>query len=413
MVFHVRIFPISCKIPRMMNWQIADWFWLLPACVWLALLLDPWGRWHFRPVDDESVDENTPSSPLRWPRVHVLVPARNEAFTLPLTMPALLAQDYPGEIRYYWMDDVSSDGTGKVARACLDTPLPAGREAWVLDALTRREGWMGKVNALENGIRFAIERGVDPEDFWLFTDADILHSPDSLRELVCQSLELDLGLNSRMARLRCESPAEKLLIPAFVYFFNLLYPMSLINNPKRRTSGAAGGCVLLSGRALAALGGGLECIRDRVIDDVNLGRSVKNAGLPIRLELSRTRVLSLREYPDMESVLSMIRRSAYAQLGNQPLLLVATLLGLVWLFLVPWAGMALGAFSGQNLPLFSGLAAVLFMSLGYLPAMRFFRLYPFRVLSLAFAALFYALATLESGLAHHRGKGILWREPTA
>ena len=190
----------------------------------------------------------------------MLVPARNEADVLPSTLPALLAQDYPGAWRLVVVDDRSSDGTAEIARTCGARHVPG---------TDLPEGWVGKVWALEQAARHAGE-----PDYYLLTDADIRHAPRSLRRLVAESEAAGLALNSRMARLRCQAPAERLLIPPFVLFFNLLYPMRRVNDPRSRVAAAAGGCVLLRRDALERAGG-FAAIRDRVIDDVSLARAVK------------------------------------------------------------------------------------------------------------------------------------------
>ena len=237
---------------------------------------------------------------MRLPSVVAIVPARDEVGLLPETLPSLLGQDYP--LRVIVVDDRSTDGTAAVARSLgaevvVGAPLP--------------EGWVGKVWALEQGARAA-----GRPDYLLLTDADIRHSPDSLRALVEESERDRLALDSRMAALHCESGWEKLLIPAFVFFFNLLYPPRLAN----LRPAAAGGCILL--RRGAA---GLEAIRDAVIDDVNLARVVRRGGGRLRLRNSLGEVTSIRPHPDLASIWRMVRRTAFTQLRRSYLLLALTL----------------------------------------------------------------------------------------
>jgi hopene-associated glycosyltransferase HpnB len=215
----------------------------VPVVAWVGVLLHPARPWDLRPRDDESPDPRAPPS---WPTVAVLVPARNEAPELARTLPALLAQDYPGPWRVVLVDDRSSDGTAAAARR------PGGGRIEVVDGAPLPAGWTGKVWALDQAAARALAG--DPPRWLLLTDADIVHAPDSLRRLVAGAEEAGLALDSRMARLHCSAPAERLLIPPFVLFFNLMYPMRRVNRPGR-TAAAAGGCVLLRRDALEAIGG--------------------------------------------------------------------------------------------------------------------------------------------------------------
>jgi len=274
------------------------------------------------------------------------------------------------------------------------------------------------------------EHSNDGDAFFLLTDADIKHAPGSLRRLVSESINANLGSNSRMARLRCVSDAEKLLIPAFVYFFNLLYPMRRVNNPADPLAAGAGGCVLLSKEAIDKLGGGFESIRGEIIDDVNLARQVKGRGLPIRLSLSRTEVLSLRDYPLLADIWKMVRRTAFTELKYSWLRLAGAMAGLTLLFVVPFlallVALLLFVLSGSELPLLvlaTGLLAkstlaLILMRTVYTPAIKFFELPPHYSLMLAPAAVLYALMTVDSALRHARGSASEWRvapavEPSA
>lgn len=402
---------------------------------WLFILLQPARPWDFQPVGDAEPIQN-PQSEIRngeWPAVRVLVPARNESAALPRTLPALLTQDYPGPYEVVVIDDRSSDGTAAVAQACA-AELNCPQRLRLVAGGPLPEGWVGKVWALQQGIR-SVEReacGVereastihDPRDnaFFLLTDADILHAPSSLRRLVAESLAGGRALNSRMARLRCESPAERLLIPAFVFFFNLLYPMRRVNNPQDPAAAAAGGCMLLSRTALERIGGGFECIRAESIDDVNLARQVKKAGLPLHLSLSRTEVLSLRAYPRLGDIWKMVRRSAFTELKHSWLRLAGALAGLGLLFGVPvlacCAGLAGIALSRSSVELLApglwaalkGLLSLAAMWYVYRPAVDFFQLPRRYACTLPLAGVLYGLMTLDSALRHARGAEAQWRE---
>lgn len=388
------------------------------ALAWLFLLFHPARPWDFQPVGD---DGEPPTGPANWPPVCILVPARNEAESLPQTLPALLKQDYPGEFRIYLMDDRSTDGTADVARK-LAAELNAGERLTILSGTDLPAGWVGKMWALDQAARTALK---DPRlEFVLLTDADIFHAPGSLRRLVAESVESNLGLNSRMARLRCESSPEKLLIPAFVYFFNLLYPMRRVNNPQDNLAAAAGGCVLLSRKALEALGGGFECVRNEIIDDVNVGRNVKARGFPIRLSLSRTEVVSLREYPKLDDIWHMVRRTAFTELKYSAVRLLGAVGGLALLFVTPFIALLTGlvfvswALNGGNAAYLApgiwcaakGAVAFASMRVIYGPATTFFGTGEKYAWSLPAAGVLYGLMTVDSALQHWRGERIRWRE---
>lgn len=370
----------------------------LSLAAWLGIALRPARSWDLRPVGE---DEPAPPDPDHWPRVAIVVPAHNEADQLPLTVPALLAQDYPGEWLVIVVDDRSSDGTAEVARSLDDGRLH------VVDGEALPPGWAGKVWAMAQGIDAAGDAA-----YLLLTDADITHVPTSLRRLVAESLRDDLGLNSRMARLRTVSGPERLLIPPFLFFFNLLYPMRLVNRPGR-TAGAAGGCVLVRRTALEAAGG-MRAIRSEVIDDVNLAAAVKGAGASIRLSVSRGDVTSLREYRSLGTVWRMVKRTAFTELRFSWLLLTGTLLGLAVLFLVPplavLAGVAavgLGA-APRILLVALGAAAWVLMALLLIPTERLYRLSPLWALTFPVGGLLYGAMTLDSAIHHGLNRRPEW-----
>ncbi len=356
---------------------------------WVALALRPGRAWDMRPVAE---DEPPPPDPSSWPSVDILVPARNESALLPRSLPALLAQDYPGRRRVLVVDDRSSDGTASAASA-----------ATLIRGAALPEGWAGKVWALHQGA------AASTATYLLLTDADILHAPGSLRRLVAESEAQGLALNSRMARLRCESPAERLLIPAFVWFFGLLYPMRRVNRPGR-CAAAAGGCVLLRRDALDRAGG-FDAIRNELIDDVNLARRVKASGGTLRLSLSRADVVSLREYPAPGSVWRMVRRTAFTELKHSWLRLAGVLLAMTLMFAAPplllAAGLALAALEPRALFVAAaGLASWALLAALYRPAVRFFGLSGARAASLPLVGVLYGLMTIDSAL---RGGRRDWR----
>lgn len=339
-----------------------------------------------------------PPAPARatsGPPVAIVVPARDEADGVGATLRSLLAQDYAGPFRVFLVDDGSTDGTGAIARAIADDRLR------VIDGRPRPPGWSGKLWALAQGLEAA--RDWTAEGYVLLTDADILHDPGHLAALVAKAEADDRALVSEMVELRCRSFAERALVPAFVFFFQLLYPFARANDPRARTAAAAGGVVLLRRRTLDAIGG-IAAIRGALIDDVTLARTVKAAGARIWLGHA-TAARSLRPYPRAADVWRMVARTAYVQLRFSPALLVATTLGMALTWLVPPAALLFGRGRAQAL----GGAAFALSAVSYMPTLRRFGLSPARALLLPAIASFYMAATIGSAVDHHRGRGVVWK----
>jgi hopene-associated glycosyltransferase HpnB len=376
---------------------------VVSLAAWCWLLLGQGFFWR----TDQRLPERAQGVPVqeRWPSVAVVVPARDEAEVLPQSLPSLLAQAYPGTAEVFLVDDGSSDGTGDLARslALRDGGLP-------LTVVTPGEperGWTGKLWAVRHGITLA--RANDPE-YLLLTDADIAHEPDSLRRLVEAARGGGFDMVSQMARLRVASAWEKLVVPAFVYFFSQLYPFRWVNSAGLRTAAAAGGCVLLRTEA-AERARVPDSIRQAVIDDVSLARAVQNSGGRIWLGLA-DRVDSVRPYPRLADLWRMVSRSAYAQLRHNPLVLFGTVVGLALIYLVPpvmtFAGIAgAGAWAG-----WAGGAAWAVMTGTYLPMLRYYREPWWTAPLLPFTALLYLLMTVDSAVQHYRGRGAAWKGRT-
>ncbi|MGX5185092.1 glycosyltransferase [Streptomyces avermitilis] len=343
--------------------------------------------------------------PADWPSVGVVVPARDEAGVLPASLPSLLAQDYPGRAEIFLVDDGSSDGTGALA---LELAGRHGGLPLTVDSPGEPPpGWTGKLWAVRHGIGLA--RARDPE-FLLLTDADIAHAPDSLRELVAAARTGGFDLVSQMARLRVASVWERLVVPAFVYFFAQLYPFRRIGTKGARTAAAAGGCVLL--RTDAAERARIpDAIRHAVIDDVALARAVKGDGGHIWLGLAE-RVDSVRPYPRLHDLWRMVSRSAYAQLRHSPLLLFGTVLGLVLVYLVPPGALFVGLAAGSVPTLAAGGIAWLVMTGTYLPMLRYYRQSLWLAPLLPVTAFLYLLMTVDSAVQHYRGRGAAWKGRT-
>lgn len=269
-------------------------------------------------------------------------------------------------------------------------------------------GWTGKLWAVRQGIALARER-VAPE-YLLLTDADIAHEPDSLRELVAAARSADLDVVSQMARLRVVTFWERLIVPAFVYFFGQLYPFRWVNRPGTRTAAAAGGCVLLR-REAAERAGIPEAIRHAVIDDVALARAVQRSGGTVWLGLA-DRVDSVRPYPRLAGLWRMVSRSAYAQLLHRPLLLLGTVLGLALVYLAPPGTLVAGLADGDTTAAALGGAAWAVMCGTYLPMLRYYGQRPWWAPLLPFTALLYLLMTVDSAVQHYRGRGAAWKGRT-
>ncbi|MET8945138.1 glycosyltransferase [Streptomyces sp. NPDC004542] len=340
-----------------------------------------------------------------WPSVCVVVPARDEAAVLPASLPSLLAQDYPGRAEVFLVDDGSADGTGELARELSrrhgGLPLTVDRPG------EPPAGWTGKLWAVRHGI--ALARARDPA-YLLLTDADIAHAPDSLRELVAAARTGGFDLVSQMARLRVESLWERLVVPAFVYFFAQLYPFRRVGARGARTAAAAGGCVLLRAET-AARARIPDAIRQAVIDDVALARVVKAGGGHVWLGLA-DRVDSVRPYPRLHDLWRMVSRSAYAQLRHNPLLLLGTVAGLVLVYLVPPAAVVAGAAAGSAAAAVTGAAAWLVMAVTYVPMLRYHRQPLWLAPLLPCTAFLYLLMTVDSAVQHYRGRGAAWKGRT-
>lgn len=365
---------------------------ILSLLIWVGMLTLRDGFWRAN-VSDRTV----PDPPHAWPSVAAIIPARDEAAVIAPVIASLIAQDYPGDFRIILVDDSSSDSTADIARAA----AAASDRLTVMSAAPLALGWTGKLAAVSQGITRA-SGGIAPPDYLWLTDADITHAPDTLASLVARAVAENRVLVSLMARLRCESLAERMLIPAFVFFFQLLYPFAAINDPRRGIAGAAGGCMLV-GREALERAGGIAAIRTALIDDCAMGALMKRQG-PIWLGLT-DRSRSIRPYPHFADVGAMISRSAYAQLGYRPLLLVGTVAGMALVYLAP----PVFALFGEGIVRWLGIAAWMLMTVAFVPICRFYRQSALWGLALPLIACFYTGATIWSAWQHWRGRGGLWK----
>lgn len=372
--------------------------------IWLFLLLF-WGQfWRA----DQRLDPNT-SIIQSYPKVGIIIPARNEAELITQSLTSLFKQDYLGDFSLVLVDDNSTDLTQAIAKQTAEA-LQLSHKLEIIAGKPLPEGWKGKLWAMEQGIKYTLNQESPPE-YLLLTDADIQHHPTSLTELVTKAEAEKLDLVSLMVLLRCESFWEKLLIPSFVFFFQKLYPFRWVNNPQSPMAAAAGGCILIRPQALAKIGG-IQTIRNALIDDCTLAKTIKFADpkqpSPIWLGLSSS-VVSLRPYQSLKTIWDMVARTAYNQLNYSPLLVIGTLLGLTLVYLIPPIATVLG-FVVHNYGLaIIGVLAWLLMSLAYLPTVRLYKISFIWVLALPAIAFLYSLMTIDSALRHGRGQGGAWK----
>jgi len=364
----------------------------LSLAIWVYMLVGRGMFWLARERDDR----NEPPDPMLFPPVCAVVPARNEADVIAKSIGALLAQDYPGPFRIVLVDDDSEDGTGAIARA-----LDSSGRLEVITGAPLPAGWTGKLWAMAQGVAHAESLQPKPE-LLLLTDADIAHSRDNLRRLAARAEAGKLTLVSLMAKLRCDTFAEKMLIPAFVFFFDMLYPFGQVNDPDKRIGAAAGGCMLVRREALKAAGG-VEAIRAAIIDDCAMGRMMKTQG-PIWLGLTE-RAESIRSYGGFKAIGRMVARSAYAQLDYSPLILFGTLIGMGLTYLAP----PLLAIFGHGAARWLGLAAWAMMAISVQPMLRFYLRSPLWGPALPAIGALYSLYTVQSAVDVWTGKGGFWK----
>jgi hopene-associated glycosyltransferase HpnB len=354
---------------------------LLSLCAWIYLFFAHGAFWRSRP-------QLSAATPEAFPDVDVIVPARDEAETIQAAIASLLTQDYAGNFRIILVDDNSTDATAELAGSAA--------KLQIIRLDSKPPGWSGKLWALHEGI--AASRA----PIVLLTDADIVHRPAHLASLVAKLQGAQLDLLSEMVRLNCSSLAERMLVPAFVYFFQMLYPFARVNDPHSAVAAAAGGTILVRREALARIGG-FETIKDALIDDVALAKAVKHGG-PIFLAHSEL-AASIRRYPKVSDLWHMISRTAFTQLRYSTPLLFLTIAGLTIVWLVPpWE-----AVFGGGWRFACGLAACALAALSYMPTLVRYRRLKLWALALPLIALFYMAATTASAVNYWRGKGASWK----
>ncbi|MCY7276998.1 MAG: glycosyltransferase [Phormidesmis sp. CAN_BIN44] len=373
---------------------------LLSLTIWIYLVCFRGQFWR----TDQRLSARILNSESQFPSVCVIIPARNEADLLPITLRSLLTQDYPGTLNLFLVDDHSTDRTAEIARETAET-LGKSHQLHILSAAPLPPGWTGKLWALDQGVHKAMT--LEP-DYILLTDADIEHDRANLSQLVAKAVEDDRELVSLMVRLRCQSIWEKLLIPAFVFFFAKLYPFRWVNEPENSIAGAAGGCSLIRREALTRIGG-IQAIRHALIDDCALAEAIKSSGSRrIWLGLSDT-TRSLRPYDSLETIWTMVARTAFTQLNYSPLLLIGTVFGMSLIYLLPPVGTVFGIVAGQWSIAIPSFLTYLLMSLAYVPIVRFYRCPIWLSVCLPAIAFLYTLMTIDSAHRHWQGKGGAWK----
>jgi len=377
----------------------------LSLIIWIFLLLF-WGQfWRA----DQRLELNKIDLP-SYPSICAIIPARNEADVLPVSLKSLLNQDYSGQFSIILIDDQSTDKTGEVAQH-IANQLNQSDRLNIISGQPLPVGWSGKLWAMEQGIQSAKNQDLTP-DYFLFTDADIDHHSTNLKELVTKAEQENLALTSLMVLLRCDSFWEKFLIPAFVFFFQKLYPFPWVNNPQKKMAAAAGGCILIRRDRLEEIGS-IPSLREALIDDCTLAQKIKGLSTPdnpskIWLGLTE-KTKSLRPYDSLDTIWNMIARTAYTQLNYSPLLLLGTVLGMSLVYLAAPVILLLGFYlESRNLMIMSSLTWFL-MAIAYLPTLKLYKLSSLWSLSLPIIALFYNLMTIDSALRHWRGQGGGWK----
>jgi hopene-associated glycosyltransferase HpnB len=374
---------------------------ILALGIWLHLFFGRGWFWRVRKVDADRISIETLQ---KWPSVVAVVPARNEAPTIGRVVHAMLQQDYPGKFSVVVVDDHSEDETQDIVQRIAKED-GVGERVRIVGASELAAGWTGKLWALNEGTTnlAAADSGEALPNYYWFTDADVSHGPDTLRRLVERAETNKLDLTSLMVLLHAKTFPERALIPAFLYFFLMLYPPQWIEDDDLAAAGAAGGCILLKREALTRIGG-FAAIRSEVIDDCALAKAVKGSGGKVWMGPTR-KSESLRAYNAFAEIQDLIARTAFTQLRYSALLLVGTLAGMLLTYITP----VVLLFAHDSTARVLGLTAWFLMSASFFPTLRYYRLSPLWAPLLPLAALFYTYATWLSAFRYWMGRGGLWK----
>ncbi|PSF35038.1 glycosyl transferase family 2 [Aphanothece hegewaldii CCALA 016] len=381
---------------------------LLSLFIWIYLILFRGGYW----LSNQKLEPNSKLDDF-YPSICAVIPARNEADTIPISLPSLLKQQYTGDFKIILVDDQSEDCTGEIALK-ISKNLNQSPRINIIQGQPLPSGWSGKLWAMEQGLNYIQSQNINAK-YILFTDADIQHDLLNITQLVTKAEKEKLALVSLMVLLKCESFWERFLIPAFVYFFEKLYPFSWANNPKNKMAAAAGGCILIRRDILEKIGG-IEILKTALIDDCTLASEVKkfiqnNPNMETKgiwLGLTET-TFSLRDYPTLKSIWDLIARTAFTQLNYSTFLLIGTVLGMVMTYLISPISIILGIILGNQIILAIGLIIWLLMAISYYPTLKLYKRSPLWSFSLPVIAFLYTLMTIDSALRYWQGKGGGWK----
>ena len=373
----------------------------LSLFIWLFLLIF-WGDfWR----SNQYVDEDYPKLE-SYPTVWIIVPARDEAEAIEQSLTSLLTQKYLGNFFIALVDDNSSDRTSEIAEKTA-SQLNKTEQLKIISGKPLVPGWKGKLWAMNQGINYANQHS---PDYFLFTDADIYHHPENLSQLVTKAETENLDLVSLMVLLRCTSLWEKLLIPAFVFFFQKLYPFPWVNNPQKSIAAAAGGCILISSKSLQEIGG-IAAIKDALIDDCSLAKAVKDRDKNIWIGLTK-KTISLRPYNNLKTIWDLIARTAFTQLNYSWLLLVGTFIGMFLVYMVAPIGLVFGILTHNWLLIGIAIITLLLMTIAYIPTIKLYDLSVAWAFTLPAIAFLYTLMTADSAIKYYQGKGGAWKGRT-
>jgi len=367
---------------------------LLSLILWTILLFFRGEFWRADQIlETDLTDLN------KWPSVAIIIPARNEEKYITTTLESLVSQKYPGNFKIIVINDNSTDNTLEVIKKVKDKSIT------VINGLPLPKGWTGKPWALKQGIELSNKK-ISSLDFYLLTDADIQHSPETLKKLITKAERENLQLVSLLAILTCSVFWEKLLIPAFAFFFQKLYPFRWVNNPENSMAGAAGGCILVRRSALESAGG-IDEISTEVIDDCAIGQMIKRKG-SIWLGLTKE-VRSLRNYSKLSKIWAMVIRSAFVQLNYSVTNLLVTIAGMIIIYLIPPLTLAWGILMGEKLLISLAVLCWTMMTIAYLPTQRFYRRRIWEALLLPLAALLYSIMTIDSAHRYLTKRHPCWK----
>ncbi len=382
---------------ELMLWVISG----LSLVAWLYLWLFRGGFWRAdQRLEAIELGANAPG-------VMVIIPARDEADVITESLTSLLKQDYPGPLSIFLVDDNSSDDTAAIGKIAAEK-VDMSNSLTLISGASLPPGWVGKMWAVQQGLDVAMSKDQSSE-YIFFTDADIHHSESNLRQLVAKANSDQLDMVSLMVKLKCVSFWDWLLIPAFVFFFQKLFPFSIVNKPDSRLAAAAGGCMLIRRTALDKIGG-VVSLKSAIIDDCALARALKNSG-PIWLGLSED-TESIRAYNQLGTIWQMVTRSAFEQLSNSFIMLCITVIGMMLIYLAPPAMMQLSLLWDATIPMLMAGAAWALMAFLSTPTFRLYGLSPVYGLLLPIAGLLYLLMTIDSARRYWLRKGGYWKGRT-